>query len=618
MFMPVNNSAWISFLRQYGPIPKNDAMYDESIQRMFKKKRIKPINIESLYLPDLIENFKSSESKSVILTGTAGDGKTYHCRAVWSALNGSPIEWDDASKVKHLQLGQTTLHIIKDLSELSQNGSDDIEHFVKFCDSLLEPNSKDVFLIAANDGQLLDALRQVASTESLLLVKEFIEELLVSGKVEIENFRLKMYNLSRISAQWAFPRIVQNLFEHEGWIECDTCSFKDNDSLSQRCPIWENKRRLEGEYNNHNIHSRLVDLLTLCEVNGFHVPIRQLLLLVSNMILGHPAARDNIMNCKDIPKILGQQTISDGSIYRNIFGENLSERRRESRDIFSMLGRFGIGNESTNKIDNILIFGADDPELNSLYEKLVLEDSYYGADPRYRAQQKAYLEGTTEDEGKEFLSQVRSQRQRLFFEIPDSDSDELKLWNLTTFQYAGEFLNDVYRVALIDGKVSSHITSRLVRGLNRIFTGLLTKTQEELFLATSGSNSQAKVSKFFEASISVPRKRGESVSVIRSGAETALLQVSLSNSPNVPPIHLELNLIRYEFLCRVADGALPGSFSKECYEDILAFKSRILTQLQKRRIDEYEDEASNTNLTFQIIKLTTDGMLERKTVEVNI
>jgi hypothetical protein len=38
----------------------------------------------------------------------------------------------------------------------------------------------------------------------------------------------------------------------------------------------------------------------------------------------------------------------------------------------------------------------------------------------------------------------------------------------------------------------------------------------------------------------------------------------------------ELNLVRFEFLSRVAtEGALPASFSKECYEDVLAFKSRL-------------------------------------------
>ncbi|MED1855143.1 hypothetical protein P4V33_26505 [Brevibacillus borstelensis] len=191
------------------------------------------------------------------------------------------------------------------------------------------------------------------------------------------------------------------------------------------------------------------------------------------------------------------------------------------------------------------------------------------------------------------------------------------MWELTTFQYAGEFLNDVYRRVLGEQKVSTHIVSRLVRGLNRIFTGLLTKSQDELILATSGSNSQAKVSKIFEEAVSVPRKRGESVTIKANGGDSVILEVCLSLSPNVSPVSLNLQLIRYEFLSRVADGALPGSFSRECYEDILAFKSKLLTNLDKRRAEEQEDADTESQLAFHILRLNGEGMLEKKIVEVN-
>ena len=53
-----------------------------------------------------------------------------------------------------------------------------------------------------------------------------------------------------------------------------------------------------------------------------------------------------------------------------------------------------------------------------------------------------------------------------------------------------------------------------------------------------------------------------------------------------PEIHedFHLTLIRYEFLSRIAlEGALPASFSKECYEDLLAFKSQLVAGLLKRQ-----------------------------------
>lgn len=52
--MTVIKSSWINFLRQYGPIPRNDNMYDETIQRTIKKKKIKPVQIDSEYTEILI------------------------------------------------------------------------------------------------------------------------------------------------------------------------------------------------------------------------------------------------------------------------------------------------------------------------------------------------------------------------------------------------------------------------------------------------------------------------------------------------------------------------------------------------------------------------------------
>jgi hypothetical protein len=42
--------------------------------------------------------------------------------------------------------------------------------------------------------------------------------------------------------------------------------------------------------------------------------------------------------------------------------------------------------------------------------------------------------------------------------------------------------------------------------------------------------------------------------------------------------------VRFEFLCRVAEGALPGSFSNECLEDMLAFKAKLLRKAELIRI----------------------------------
>ncbi|MWC31083.1 hypothetical protein [Paenibacillus sp. MMS18-CY102] len=609
--MTIVQSEWVGFLRQYGPIPRNDNMYDEAIHRIIKRKNIKPIIVDSVYLNELIENYNSSNPKSVILTGTAGDGKTYNCREVWLALKGSLQIWQNDDKVKELDLPNSKkLYVIKDLSELKDEERGILNQFVN---SVLNPSDSNVFLVAANDGQLIEAWKHLGTDPQTVLVKQCVEDLLVTENKEKVGFNLRLYNLSQISAARLFPQIVDVVLQHPGWNDCNQCSLRENDQTGKICPIWENRNRLEGNIDEQLIRSRVTDLLELCELNGVHLPIRQLLLLVSNMLLGHPEAKDRLMSCSDAAKIVEENKISLASVYRNILGENLTERRRESTDVFATLGKFGIGYETSNTIDNILIFGEDDPELLPYYEDLVLNDTYYGADQTFRANQKEYLEGVL-DSGENFLESLRSQRQRLFFVIPREKENDLKLWHLTTFQYAGEFLSDVYREAK-DGKVTTQITSRISQGLNRIFTGLLAKNNDELILATSGSHSQAKVSRIYEESISVPKKRGESMQIRMNANGKLVIEVRLSSS--VATVELPLQLVRYEFLSRVAEGALPGSFSRECYEDILGFKSKLLKRLEERRRIDEEDSDDESDLSFRIIRLNQDGLIDDRIVEVN-
>jgi hypothetical protein len=187
-----------------------------------------------------------------------------------------------------------------------------------------------------------------------------------------------------------------------------------------------------------------------------HLPVRQLLLLVTNTLLGHPEARDRLLNCRQVPDVIASETTSLASLYRNIFGENLPERRRESTEVFKVLRGFGIGAETSNQIDNVLIFGADDPALQTLYTDLVLTDTFYGADLKYQAQQRSYLEGDATKGREEFLSVLQAQRQRLFFTIPIEHIVDMKLWDLTVFHYAGEYLNDLYKALQQDKKIPSH------------------------------------------------------------------------------------------------------------------------------------------------------------------
>ena len=604
------SSRWIDFLRHYGPIPNNDTMYDEQIQNALKRAKVEPIKFDTQYLAELISNYRNSIPRSIILTGTAGDGKTFYCREIWEALGGSPEVWRKGEEIQRLEIGSGELVIVKDLTAMDDGPKKQVVS--QLAEAVLASEPKTFFLIAANDGQLMEAL-SAPKSESDKTLQAAVEELLVSERRHRDGSNLLLYNLSRSSASDMIARIADAVLNHSGWSDCNACPYSEVQNNRSRCPILENRDRLIGSNDNQVTKVRLAELLRLCDLNGMHLSVRQLLILIANSLLGHPAAKDKLMSCKQVPGIIDAGTSSQANVYRNILGENLGERKRETTEVFATLSRFGIGTETNNRIDNMLIFGEDDPALQASFSQLVKVDPIYGADTNFSSAQKAYLENTASDQGKDFLQLLRTQRQRLFFTIPTDQASDVKLWNLTVFQSAGEYL-DIFSRLMNSEKVPRATVSKLVRGLNRIFTGVLLNNVDDLILATSGSCSQAKVSLLFEESLSVPLKRGESVNVVLDEERhLPIISVSLASS-DIPPVVLILNLTRFEYLCRVAEGALPSSFSQECYEDILAFKTKILRGVSQRRL--LEGESQEGQLVFRFLELNSEGIARERSLEI--
>jgi hypothetical protein len=330
------------------------------------------------------------------------------------------------------------------------------------------------------------------------------------------------------------------------------------------------------------------------------------------MLLGHPNAKEHLMTCKEVPNIITNGDTALGSIYRNIFGENLGKRRRQSTEVFKELNRFGIGNETNSSIDSMLIFGKDDPAQKENYQRFVLDDTYYGADHSFQSQQIAYLEGTTTDNGDEFLRMLRAQRQRLFFTISPDAEEETKLWSLTVFRYAGMYLNIIAQLRQEHKITSKTMLAPLTQGLNRIFTGLLVRETDQLILATSGSHSQAHVCHILEEYVPIIKKSGMFVILQLDQNDHPFLIVSLGKGKQ-EKVRLQLQLTRFEFLCRVSEGALPSSFSRECYEDILSFKTNLLRLLDYRR---KQDDDDDSELALHMIYLDAEGDIKESSLEV--
>lgn len=605
-------AAWVRFLRNYGPIPTNDNMYDESIQRALRRHKIRPITLPAPLRERLVAMFRGTGPVSHIITGTAGDGKTYHCREVWTELGGDVTAWNLGDKIQRLAVDERTLVIVKDLSELRDDESNDL--IVEFARDVADPATDTFYLFAANHGQLLEKLKSAPATDAVLRVSKVVEDLLVTGASADTGIALELTDLSRSPAAQMAMAIIEEVTGHDGWEGCGECGASSDGT----CPIFENRRRLIGDGPYDPFKHRLTALIELSERNGSHFPVRQLLALVANAILGHPDARDGLMSCNDVTGIQASGHSDRASIYRNIFGENLKPSKAEKTELFRKLNAFGIGAETSNRVDNLLVYGADDPAYAADYAELVLGDPVYGATPAYTNAQRGYLEGANDGERTSFLGALRAQRQRLFFTMPAGKAAEYDLWDLTVFRYAGLYLEVAEKIAA-KRPVPRAALNMVVRGLNRVFTGMLVQNQDELVLATSGSYSQSKRSPLLDELISVPRSGGEEVSIVADKSEGSFgVSVKLVRGSEIPPVFLSLSPTRFEFLGRVAEGALPSSFSLECHEDLLAFKARLLRETENRRELDGDYEAADGELVLRFIELSADGRAQPRRVIVRV
>lgn len=602
-------SRWIRFLRNYGPIPTNDNMYDESIQRALRRHRIEPLVLPAQFLDQLLDNLRSDAPRSEILTGTAGDGKTYHCREVWVRLGGSETAWNTGDKIQRLQVGLRELVVVKDLSELRAEESASL--LSEMARDVTCPAPERVYLVAANHGQLLEKLKAAPQTAELQTMVQAVEELLVTGENPDPEVRLNLRDLSQAPASQMIRTIIAAMTGHPGWDQCEACPIRN----AQICPIWENRARIQGEADSGLLQRRLTALVELSEQNGVHFPVRQLLALVANILLGHPDAPDGLMSCSDVPGVLSSGSLDQASVYRNIFGENLKPRRAEKSDLFRKLNAFGIGGETSNRVDNLLVYGADDPALEGPYRDLVLNDPVYGGTVAYTRAQRSYLEASDAGARDEFLPRLRAQRQRMFFVLPEQRESEFDLWDLTVFRYGGLYL-EVARRLQDRVTLPRQVMPMIMRGLNRVFTGMLVQNQDELVLATSGSHSQSKTSPLLDELISVPRQGGEEAVLTPSARGGIALSVRLSRGEDPGPVGLALTPTRFEFLGRVAEGALPSSFSLECHEDLLAFKAKLLSATERRRVLDDDERASAGELVLRFIELGTDGRASPRRVTI--
>ena len=608
-----HSNGLISFLRHYGPIPASDNMYDELIQSEIERHAVDPaIYITPAHLDEVQSNFESANPRNVILTGTAGDGKTYHCRRIWEHFGGNPEKWKAGEKIVSLLLPVSgkTITIVKDLSELTQSEKDaTIEGLAK---AVAGNNEDNVFLVAANDGQLLATWRDWSDKQGNDAPQRFkiVEDMLVEERATDNALVLDLYNLSRLDASDHFQELVEQIVEHPQWSQCVGCELLNDDGTST-CPIRINRERLRGGPEGSVFRMRLGELMKLARANRMHLPIRDLLLLGVNILLGDRQGRQVLLTCRTAKNRAEKEDYRQTNPYANVFGMNLPERQRQQYQVFTTLEAFGIGRETDNKFDNLLIYGVYGE--SDHYRKFVSDDIYYGA-RAYKPYLRDYLEGERENID-EFMRALGRQRQRLFFSLPPDKTFDP--WRLTVYQASGRFLEFVYGLA--NGADVSRTIELLVKGLNRTFCGMMIDDGTQLYLASSGGDGRGRIASLLNYDLPTKSHRRDPYlhfTIAPDHAATPYLQIiDPAGAENDIVDSLNLQLTHFEYLIRVASGSLPASFSRQCNEDFLDFKLRLIKQLDERIGD---TPSTEKEVNLQVLTVDESGRAHPDNIRIRV
>ena len=573
---------WIRLLRAYSPVADNEAMQAEHVDKLANSLGIPKLTFDHPARKLLLDCFpKSSGSfRTVVLTGTAGEGKTSLCFELVQELTGNSPKGSNGVEeiLVDTAAGQRKITLIYDVTAWRRktNGhisTDDVALLQRIAEAAFG-DSGERFVLAVNDGQMHELFRALPPDVPVLLRK--LQDTLIGlhsrGESDYED-RLRLINLSTIPSEQIMELCLTAVLDRPEW----GCFEEEHDN-----PLFSEQSSLTRNYktlNTRAVRAKLTMLARIADVTGHHLPIRGVLCLIANALLGHPQAKDRVIRPgSEANAIARSGTAPKAALHRTLFGENLTPTNRRKREIFRFLAMLHIGDETTNDLDELIIFGSRDQDLKATYEELIATDPFFQRNPDFENLLKRYIRGdfSTDEETELFLGELAAERRRVFLHASETQLKGHSLWKTTVFHHAREYLDEILR-PLEKGHSPKRLHLRnLASGLNRIWTGLLlAEHANEIYLTTGLDLTTSPVSDIYLSQVELDSDPPGLEIVCE---QTGTLPQALIRG-NGREFRFALTLPRFEFLCRVADGAMPSSFSRESCTDFLSLKQRCLRDL---------------------------------------
>lgn len=575
--MTWKNNQWVRFLEGY--CKGKNQIQDEYVRKVAKKLGIdESLDIKFPWQQEILAKFQSKENHNlIILTGTAGDGKTKLCRDIVQALDGD--SFDEAAWNENSYFSTDDRTVVKDFSELKEDKNRLIRELIAILDSGTVPKP---ILVAVNDGILIEELENFinntpdeAEKSTAKVLKEIIEDKINLGFSECDGQEIvNLINLSKLNAKENMALIFDTILNHPGWDGCNGCTGKEE----KTCAIYNKYHLLKTE---SHIKENLSNIILLLQLNNEHFTIRELLNLATNTLLASVPkpkalriadmdAGIGTLNCNAMSNIDHPATFdAESSIEVGFWGMNLGAHKMRYNRPFSEINKLGFGELSTNYWDKLLknktsrTFSIPLDRNNNLFEARRIEGM---------------------DANNELWDALmrRSRIQLYCYQKNDNNA-----FHLQRYSHFGAYRENIYDVLIKSDRATDVNTiAMIILSLNRVFHGRYISEgsgRDRLFIPEKGQGSITPISIFHGEDI---RERDIVIKTIKndmslSGARiepVLILEIDREHE-----VKLSLTVELFDYLAHVSRGAPPNTTDPRLYKKLLILRSKISTLIRRNR-----------------------------------
>jgi hypothetical protein len=555
------SNPFVDYLSRYTTAsPDHEAAFDEFIAQA-TPPAAGPLRLNTIVERFLQERFARPRPPSVILTGNAGDGKTYLCRQIAQAFNGgTPVDWEEIVD-KPLQRDGLALHMIKDLSELGDEKG--VEVLQGLAATLGDHQSGERYLIAANEGRLRYLLRQRGELHQLYTAVD----IQLRGGPQEEHPDIVVINLTRVTTSAFVPEALAWMTDPAHWAACEACP------ILARCPVRHNAACLREQ---HTV-GRVQLLYQLLEQLDIHVTVRDMLIHLAYTLMGN-------RRCDHLQSLVANnEKRSPYAYYENIWGRADDAAFRRKASVVQHLDRLRLGEHSLFEIDDFIVSGGQQPDEQAEHKRVFaplpdLDERQFTQD------RQAYLDGgadsTAAEEEAALSGWLPHCRRKLFFEWRDTN----KANRLIPFLYCAQY----QRLLRDERGVRDQTLRDLVVGLNRAFARLYLNESDYLYVTTQYLHSGEQPRPLVRLRFPITDMEFESRDLRNNAYNCERHELTLSiappaqlrrsaNAEQLKPVEWQIGLLQFEYILRLAHGGTYNILAEECELDVRHFKDRLLS-----------------------------------------